>query len=37
MTSPLHGLDDCALCAHDKSCPAQPGVIKGVSRGHFVI
>jgi hypothetical protein len=22
------------LRAHDKSCPAQPGVIEGASRGH---
>jgi hypothetical protein len=34
MTSPLRGFDDRALRAHDLSCPAQPGVIEGDSRGH---
>jgi primosomal protein N' (replication factor Y) len=34
MTSPLRGVNDRAQSAHDPSCPAQPGVIEGVSRGH---
>jgi hypothetical protein len=35
MTLPLRGFNDRALRAHDGSCPAQPGVIKGAIICHI--